>query len=343
MPRGMHRVMSRVITQVVAGVNRRSVLVLLAELSAGMLTALGPTTSASALVGQEPSEEPLRIGGAAAPVEGEAGEAEGMEPDTPSATSGPERGEVGGDAGGSLQPPGAGRQETAADPDPATLFGEAVQAYESGEYGLAVSRFRQLAEIGPENASAQYNLGNALLRSGELGGAIAAYRRARSLAPRDEDVLANLQFARTSARDAIAAPDPGAVPRTLVFWHFGFSRVERIWIAVVAGLAFWSAIALVLLRRAAATRRWLAAVGGVVLIAMLASLAFDWWRGASVAVVLAPQVDARTAPEASGVVRFKLHAGTEVRALEERGDWILIALPDGERGWIESRFVERTV
>ncbi|MEE8410323.1 MAG: hypothetical protein V3T05_12000 [Myxococcota bacterium] len=39
---------------------------------------------------------------------------------------------------------------------------------------------------------------------------------------------------------------------------------------------------------------------------------------------------------ADTVVRFKLHEGTEARVVDIEEDWVHIALPDSEQGWVAS-------
>jgi hypothetical protein len=41
------------------------------------------------------------------------------------------------------------------------------------------------------------------------------------------------------------------------------------------------------------------------------------------------------------VVRFKLHAGTELRIRDSRDGWLRIGLPDGQQGWIETAWAEQ--
>jgi SH3-like domain-containing protein len=40
------------------------------------------------------------------------------------------------------------------------------------------------------------------------------------------------------------------------------------------------------------------------------------------------------------VVRFVLHGGSEVRVEVESDDWLRVALPDGQQGWLERRYLE---
>ncbi len=78
----------------------------------------------------------------------------------------------------------------------------------------------------------------------------------------------------------------------------------------------------------------------VLLVASAGSLFVHWTITRPVAVIVPLEVDAHTAPDSESVIRFKLHAGSEVRVQEEREGWLRIALPDGQQGWIEAEFAE---
>jgi len=64
-------------------------------------------------------------------------------------------------------------------------------------------------------------------------------------------------------------------------------------------------------------------------------------RNTPSAIVLAPQVEVMSAPNVEAVVMFDLHAGAQVRILEERGEWLRVTLPGEQfQGWMEEREVE---
>jgi hypothetical protein len=224
--------------------------------------------------------------------------------------------------------------------DPGELFVEANRAYEAGLYAAAVEGYLELVKRRMAGAAVHYNLGNALLRDGRLGAAIASYRRAAVLAPREEDLEANLRFARESARDALEPPRPGAVRRTLFFWHYSLSRSETLRLAIAVNLMLFGALSLLLRRRHSEPLRWLAAASAIVLVALGGSLLVRWLLPLRVAIVLPAEVEVHSGTDRDTVVRFRLHAGTEVRTVEERGDWVRIVLPDGEQGWLPAEQVE---
>lgn len=233
---------------------------------------------------------------------------------------------------------GAGLADPAlSDPE---IFLRANQAYEEGEYGRALALYRQLIDRGHDDGRLLYNLGNAYLRDGQLGQAVAAYRRSLARRPRDQDVRANLAFARRSARDALAPPAPSPWVSTLFFWHFQMSHRELAWAVVALNLVLWTLLALWLLKRRSELLPWL--LGGVllVLLALGGSLLVHELWPQRVAVVLPPEIDARSGPGADAVVRFKLHAGTELAVENVSERWVRIVGPENQQAWIEADQVE---
>ena len=224
--------------------------------------------------------------------------------------------------------------------DPEAVWLAAAEAYEAADHARAVELYRRLLERGFGGAALQYNLGNAYLRTGELGRAIASYRRSLAAAPRDQDTAANLSFARQSRKDAIAAPGPSPVLRALFFWHYAVSQGERRVAAAILYLALFAALVARLYRSRSELLGWVAGAAAVGFLAVAGSLAAEAWWPLEVAVVLPQEIEARTAPDVDSVVRFKLHAGTEVRVADRRDGWLRIELPDGQQGWVEAGAAE---
>jgi tetratricopeptide (TPR) repeat protein len=224
--------------------------------------------------------------------------------------------------------------------EPTAALVAARQAYEAGEPAQAIELYRELLERGLGGGHLFYDLGNAYLRNGELGRAIASYLRAERLLPRDEDVRANLAFARRSSKDALAPPTPSPVAVTLFFWHYGLSPAELALAAVLASTLFFSCLAARLRWPGSELLRWVAVALLLPLLASVGSLAARALAPSRVAVILPPEVGAAMAPAADGVIRFELHAGTEVAVRDRQGDWLRVALPSGEQGWIHADWAE---
>ena len=225
-------------------------------------------------------------------------------------------------------------------PEPAELWVNGNAAYEAGDFERALALYRQMQGMGIDNGHLHYNLGNAYLRAGELGRSIASYRRSLRLLPRDEDAAANLTFARRSARDEIAPPAPPVLLRTVLFWHYGLAPDETLRSAALSVLGFWIVLGLRLYRPASEVLRWSAVCLFAVGLALGGSLAAHAAFSSPVAVVLPPEIDLHAAAGEGSVVRFRLHAGTEVRVVEGRPEWIRIELPDGQRGWSMREYLD---
>ncbi|MCP3961178.1 MAG: tetratricopeptide repeat protein [bacterium] len=227
------------------------------------------------------------------------------------------------------------------DGTPGEVFFNANAAYEAGRYRQTIDAYEQLLEHGTENGHVHYNLGNAYLRNGELGRAIASYRRGRAFLPRDQDVQANLEFARKSAKDALAPPEPGAVSKTLFFWHHGLSRAELGALVVALNLLLWIILILRLYRRQSEALRWIFVALLLTLATAGVSLGLRHLKPPQVAVVVPQEVDVRSGTSPSALVLFKLHAGTEVRMVDRRDEALRIALPEeGRGGWIATEHAE---
>ncbi len=250
----------------------------------------------------------------------------------------------------SANPPGtpaapAAATEVTVEPPAGIVAGEvfvnANAAYEANRFEEAASLYQKIIDNGYESGHLHYNLGNALLRNGELGSAIASYRRSLKLMPRDQDVMANLDFARKSTKDATAPPVPSAVQKTLFFWHYGLSRAELG--TLFAGLngLFWGVLLLRIFRRGSEILRWSTFTLLILVLVTGGSLALRHLRPEQVAVVIPQEIDVRSGTSDNALVLFKLHAGTEVRVVDRREDALRIELSeDNQGGWIEAQHAE---
>jgi tetratricopeptide (TPR) repeat protein len=222
-------------------------------------------------------------------------------------------------------------------------FEHGVQLYSQGDYDGALEVFRGILASGIDDPAVHYNLGNAAFKSGRLGEAIYHYRRAHALAPRDEDVTANLEYARFLAVDA-TEDQAARTDRRAESWADRFTSEEILrfapWIAALAAL--FGIVSQFSRRAAPAARR--AALGCVALWALCvgsAALLGVWSARAPEAVVLAEQADVRSGPGPTFATAFVLHQGAEVTVEGESGDWIEISLPGDLRGWIDARQVAK--
>jgi tetratricopeptide (TPR) repeat protein len=221
---------------------------------------------------------------------------------------------------------------------------EANRLYEAGQFAESVVVYQALVDAGVEDGTLYYNLGNAYFKVGDLGYAVLNYRRAQRLRPRDPDVAANLQLARAQTRDQLEVEDEGAligfVRSVLVEW----TTLDE---AAAIMLGLWTllcalVVAAILWPCGRQGLRYGITVVAVLLALGLLSLGIRMldMHGSSPAVVVTQSVEVRSGPGVDYLTEFSLHAGTEVRVLEQRGDWVRIALPGDLQGWVPGESLE---
>ncbi len=216
--------------------------------------------------------------------------------------------------------------------------------YEDGRYEQAARSYQQLADKGYDDPALYYNLGNAYFKQGDLGRAILNYLRAERIAPRDGDVKANLDFARSQTLDVLESNEAP-------FVRFATGLLLRVTIGELGAvaLALWLLFSACLLLAMIGPRHWLAWARPVTLAAavllmlgggaLAGRLYFD--SASNEAVIVAEEVDVVSGPGSRYTPEFTLHAGAETGLMERRGAWARIALPGGSlQGWVPAADVE---
>ena len=218
------------------------------------------------------------------------------------------------------------------------MFAKANQAYREARFQEAAEGYETVVQSGHWHANLFYDLGNAYYRLGNFGKAVLNYERALALDPRQPEADANLRLARDEARALEPRKD----------WIERYAIIATVkQYSIAAAIGFWLAIFvtvhLVLSHRRSAGRIALIVIG--VLVCGASALAIftleNGTRGNALAVVTAKETEARLATADNAKSILLLPAGSEIKILSERGDWIYAALPNDQRGWIPSSSAER--
>jgi tetratricopeptide (TPR) repeat protein len=217
-------------------------------------------------------------------------------------------------------------------------FAKANQAYVEARFQEAAEGYESLIQSGQRHATLFYDLGNAYYRLGSFGKAILNYERALALDPRHPEADANLRLARDEARALELRKD--RIER-----YASVATVKQYTIAgaVVFWLALFMIAHLLLSRRRSAGRIALITlsllVGGVSVFAVFTLE--NGTRGNALAIVTVKEIEARLATADNAKSVLLLPAGSEIKILSERGDWVYTALPNDQRGWIPASSAER--
>ncbi len=221
-------------------------------------------------------------------------------------------------------------------------FAAATKAYEDGRVKEALALYRSLEHPGTENAGLLYNEGNCAYRLGRLGEAVALYERARRAAPRDRDIIENLNF----VRGRLGLPPELQVrnPLELLVRIRDYFRPDE-W-GLLAALALFLAgvyAGIQRLRRRSGIAAWITA-GGVAFVCALAvvgQVQTTYAPGVQ-AVITSLRAVPRLLPSAdSDQAKFALREGECVRIEERRTHWVRIRVPEGD-GWVRAEFL-RTI
>jgi tetratricopeptide (TPR) repeat protein len=219
-----------------------------------------------------------------------------------------------------------------------TAFSKANQAYSEARFQEAAEAYESLVQSGQWNANLFYDLGNAYYRVGNFGKAILNYERALALDPRHPEADANLRLARDEARALELRKD--RIER-----YASMATVKQY--SIAAAIAFWSAAFIIthmlLSRRRSAGRIALVALSVIVCaVSVFAIVTLEnGTHGNALAVVTAKEIQARLATADNAKSILLLPAGSEITILSERGDWLYVALPNDQRGWIPAATAER--
>lgn len=226
--------------------------------------------------------------------------------------------------------------------DNKTLWNQAADEYDTGEYSAAVNTYNQLIERRFINANIYHNLGNSYFKDGQLGMAIWAYRRALRLDPDQEQSRTNLEFARHMNIDKIETNSGGFLSD---IWDF-LSNILGLNGFLIAFTAAWwvlAAIAVLLIYRGnfASWPYYLLIVCAIVAIfsATAAARRIKVDRLTSWGVLVNDAADIREGP-GKDFDRIEIgHEGLEFKILSERENSYLIELSNGLKGWIDKEAV----
>jgi uncharacterized protein YgiM (DUF1202 family) len=221
---------------------------------------------------------------------------------------------------------------------PADLFTRGNAAYEAGDFAGAVTLYDSAA-AGMTSAELLYNRGNARFKLGEIGRAIADYNRAYLLKPHDKAIIHNLAFARQFRPDKSLTLENPLVRMLNDVLRLLDSATAR----VLAGLLFFLALGALahMLVHGQRLFGWIAlGLGVLFLYCFIAAASWGAVASPAHAVVVQPELTLRSGPGAEYKEIAVVHDGLEVMLREQRPGYVLIQIPGGDGGWVESAAVE---
>ncbi len=217
-------------------------------------------------------------------------------------------------------------------------FEQANKLYEEGHYAQAADAYQNILEHGFVSPAIYFNAGNAWFKAGQIGRAIYSYRRAEELAPRDPDVRANLEIARTQAGTNVAS-----LPGNRWTRWVGRLTLNEWTVAASVSVAFFF---FVLMARQTSPRFNRPAGGLTVGLAVLSlwllaclGMSIDQRLGEETSIVIVPEAVARRGPMDESQSAFTVHDGAELTVLSRDGDWLQVSGATRQTGWLPEKEV----
>ncbi|MCF7796657.1 MAG: SH3 domain-containing protein [Lentisphaeria bacterium] len=223
------------------------------------------------------------------------------------------------------------------------LMDDADAAYTSGNFPKAVSLYSQILKSGYTSAVLEYNLGSAYFKIDSIGAAILHLERARRLAPRDEDILFNLEYAKVHRKDELALPGKSALVNMFESLRNYFTLNELSWTLLFLWLVVVSTFMVYWFRRGIRGGKvWLYLFLTSSLVFILsAGWVADRYRldSREQIIVMVDEVQVHSAPVETSKVLFILREGMEGTVRERTEGWYEIKLADGKTGWIPTHAI----
>ena len=222
--------------------------------------------------------------------------------------------------------------------EPGAQFAKANQEYAAGDFKAAIDDYEELVRSGRDTPNLFYNLGNAYFRKNDFGRAILSYERALALDPHHPEAEANLRIARDEARALELVPNR---------WERIFAFADKNQYALAASISFWIGIFSVatwVLGRGRGRGPIALSILSLSIFVIAVGASYELSRGKNgrgLAVVTGDKVEARLATADNANRVLTLPAGSEIKIVSQRGDWVYAVLPNNLHGWIPSNSAEQ--
>ncbi len=222
-----------------------------------------------------------------------------------------------------------------------SLFEQANNAYQSGNYEDAVSNYQKILDNGKVSAEVYYNLGNAHYKLNHVAPSIYYYEKALQLKPGDKDIKNNIEFARNMAIDDIEEVEQTGLNQRFHVLIASLSSATWAWFAIGFSVIFVVLFLLYYFSIRPATKRIFLAMAVFSLVFCTVSIVFAFQQQSYIennqyAIVFSEEAEVRDEPNLRGDASFDLHEGTKAKVLEDYQEWSKIELANGAQGWVNS-------
>lgn len=218
-------------------------------------------------------------------------------------------------------------------------FDSANVAYAEADFEGAQKQYEALLESNVLSDDLHYNLANTYFKTNQISLAILHYEKALKINPSNEDAAFNLKIANEKTVDKIES-----LPELFIYrWWQNVYQLFYMdqWAILSISLLAISLLLFIayLIFQAIAIKK--ISFYGFILFLIVAGL--SWVMAAnqkanlqrsSHGIIMEPSLNVVSAPSSGSSQLFVLHEGTKVKIVQKNDNWVEIALPNGNKGWI---------
>lgn len=220
-----------------------------------------------------------------------------------------------------------------------SLFVQGNTWFSKKQYDNAIQCYTRIIELGFESPNLYYNLGNAYYKQNKYARAILNYEKALLLRPGDIDIQQNLSLANAHVVDKISAVPDFFLKRWIAAVRDMLGPDQWAHLSIILLLIALLGFTLFKLKSGMLFKKAGFILGVVGLLFTLISGAFMYSRIKSIrdhesAIIMLPDVNAHSSPDAQSTNVFVLHEGTKVTVTDSIQDWKEIRIANGNKGWI---------
>jgi tetratricopeptide (TPR) repeat protein len=220
-----------------------------------------------------------------------------------------------------------------------TAFEKGNQLYQKENYTEAINNYESVLESGEHSADLYFNLGNCYYKLHKVAPAIYNYEKALQLNPNDEEIKANLDFARKMTIDDIKVVPKVGFSKLIEDFTSSYYYDTWAWIAVVLAFVFLTFFVGYYLSGTAFKKRIFFSGMFFIFLGIVVSVSSGIYEKNRIAsekpaILFAENASVKGEPKATSPETILLHEGTKVYVLESIANWKKIQLTDESTGWI---------
>ena len=218
---------------------------------------------------------------------------------------------------------------------------DAEKAYDSKNFKISIHHYQKLINEGYKSYQLYFNLGNSYYRNNELGKAIYYYELASKSNPADDDIKINLAIAASKTIDKVNSKENFFITAIKTNILSSFSTFT--WsVFTISFISLASILFFIFINSNNILIKRISFIGTCfcfILFTLSYFLGYTSLKSKSenkFAIITSKEIKILNEPTISGISKFNLHEGTKIRIVENKGEWILIKLDNGNEGWIKT-------